>query len=483
MRHTKTFALAALLLLAAFSVTALLAEDSIYRLNKEPFSQTLRALLDAARDDLGITINVTPGAEKYLDQTVPMAPWKYWSDPQLRLAYILAPLDLSFEKKGENEYLVFEPIYHIRPESEAANHLKRLLARYPDLASWEARREEVKASMLRKLRLDPMPIRCTSDPILGEERIHDGYSVRNIALEVIPHYWLCGSLYRPLEQHTPFPVLAVPHGHGQNGRFDENQQIRAATLARMGATALAYSMFAWIEGETPLKHTDHQNPISGTMQTLATMRVVDYLLSLEGADPTRVGITGESGGGTQTFYATALDDRITLAVPVVMVSAHFFGGCPCESGNPVHIETRTCNAEIAALAAPRPLKLVAVTQDWTKNTPEVEYPYIRTIFGYYGAEENVEYEIFDEKHDYGPSKRQAMYPFVAKHFGMDAEKIDESKVTIETKETLFPFGPELENYPADGVRSLEELLEAFEQCPKQQAAPAEQETPAEQDAQ
>ncbi|MBR3218591.1 MAG: hypothetical protein IKF77_01605, partial [Thermoguttaceae bacterium] len=64
-----------------------------------------------------------------------------------------------------------------------------------------------------------------------------------------------------------------------------------------------------------------------------------------------------------------------------------------------------------------------------------------------------------------------------------AEKIDESKVTIETKETLFPFGPELENYPADGVRSLEELLEAFEQCPKQQAAPAEQETPAEQDAQ
>lgn len=468
MRHYKNFVLTTLFLM---TFTTLLAEDSIYRLNKEPFMQTLQTLLAAARDDLGITINLTPEAQKYLDKTVPMAPWKYWSDPQLRLAYILAPLDLSFEKSGENEYTVFEPFYHKRPESEAADHLKRLLAHYPDIDSWKTRREEIKTSMLKGLRLDPMPIRCTSDPILGEERIHDGYSVRNIALEVIPRYWACGSVYRPLERNTSFPVFAVPHGHGKDGRFDANQQIRAATLARMGAVALAYSMFAWIEGETPLKNVDHQNPISGTMQTLATMRVLDYLLSLEGADPARVGITGESGGGTQTFYATALDERITLAVPVVMVSAHFFGGCPCESGTPLHLETRTCNAEIAAIAAPRPLKLIAVTQDWTKNTPEVEYPYIQTIFGYYGAEENVEYEIFDEKHDYGPSKRQAMYPFVAKHFGMDAEKIDESKVTIESKETLFPFGTELQNYPADGVQSLEEVLDAFEQCPKQQPVP------------
>jgi hypothetical protein len=41
-----------------------------------------------------------------------------------------------------------------------------------------------------------------------------------------------------------------------------------------------------------------------------------------------------------------------------------------------------------------------------------------------------------EKHDFGPNKRQAVYQFFIDTFGLDASKLDESKVTIEEENTL-----------------------------------------------
>ena len=456
--------------MVAAGVSALFAQDysyHAYRDHREKYAQPLSALIDEARADLGIEIAVDPRVEPYLAMTVPQAPWKYWDDPTLRLAYMLAPLDLTFEKTGEKSYRIFEPFYQQRPEAEGAAQLKRLLKRFPDRAAWESRKATLRKAMLGALQLDPMPPQTPLHPISTETYAYDGYTVTHIALEVIPKYWLCGSLYRPTQGDGPFPLVASPHGHGKDGRLSEANQLRAATLARMGAIVFSYSMFAWIPEESPLTIDAHRNPISGTMQTLGTFRVLDYLTSLDGADSSRIGITGASGGGTQTFLATALDDRITVSVPVVMVSSHFFGGCPCESGTPLHtLCGGICNAEIAALAAPRPQLLVAVTQDWTKNTPEVEYPYLRTIYSYYDAADAVEYAIFDEPHDYGESKRKAMYPFLAKHLGLDLSQADESKVTIEPREQMLPFGPNRERYPADAVASLDDLLKAFENCKK-----------------
>lgn len=457
----------ALLFWAVTLAPSLFAQDysyHAYRNNREKYARPLAELLDDARADLDIVIEVDKRVEPYLTETVPQAPWKRWSDPEFRLAYILAPLDLTFERTGENSFRVFEPFYQNRPESEGAAHLERLLRRFPDKNAWEERKASLKKAILGVLQLDPMPKKTPLNPIATETRAFDGYTVTHVALEVIPKYWLCGSLYRPAEGDGPFPLIASPHGHGVDGRLSENNQLRSATLARMGAIVFSYSMFAWIPEESPLKKEDHRNPISGTMQTLGTIRVLDYLVSLEKADPTRIGITGASGGGTQTFLATALDDRITVSVPVVMVSSHFFGGCPCESGTPLHtLCGGTCNAEIAAMAAPRPQLLVSVTQDWTKNTPTVEYPYLKTIYGYYDAADRVEYTLLDEPHDYGKSKREAMYPFMAKHLGLDLNKADETKVTIEPRNEMFPFGPNRERYPADAIQSIDDLLRAFEE--------------------
>lgn len=283
-----------------------------------------------------------------------------------------------------------------------------------------------------------------------------GYVVENVSFRAFDGSRVAGNLYRPAERaEARGPAVLCPHGHfgargdDPEGRFRRDMQLRCATLARLGAVVFAWDMVAW--GESDI--ADHDVPDALALQTYNSVRAVDYLLSRDEVDPSRIAVTGASGGGSQTFLLAAIDERVGASVPVVMVSSHFFGGCNCETGLPLHWgeSFATNNVEIAALAAPRPLLLISDGQDWTKHTPEIEFPTIRRVYAALGMPGQVQFtHIALEGHDYGPSKRGPMYAFLADAFGLDltrvsdsAGRIDESPVTILPREDLlcYPAAP------------------------------------------
>jgi len=326
--------------------------------------------------------------------------------------------------------------------------LDRRLRQTRNADEWTAYSAHIRKCILRGADLDPLPKRTPLKPIFRNKRQYDGYTVESVAFECVPGYWVSGTLYRPTPIGTHFPVVLCPNGHGA-GRFGSEVQTRCAMLARMGAVAMSLNLFGWGDLPDQAVKRSHTRPAALTMQIWHNMRALDFLLSLEGADKTRVAVTGASGGGTQTFLLAALDDRVTASVPVVMVSSYMFGGCACESGKPIHRskEHFTDNAEIAAMAAPRPMLVISDGKDWTSTTPNLEYPFLRTIYGYFGAEGKVANAHFaQEGHDYGPNKRRAMYEFLAKQFRLDLARIrgtdgqiDESKVTIEDEKSMMTF--------------------------------------------
>ncbi len=304
-------------------------------------------------------------------------------------------------------------------EDEANLKMKEFRSSWNDLELWEARAAVIRQGIIDGMQLEQMPvIKEQFNAVIHHRREMDGYAVQNIAIDSFPGFWITGNLYTPLQAEKKNAAVLCPHGHAADKRFTADVQIRSAALARMGAIVFAYDMVGYGESH----QVTHKLPIALLLQTYNSTRVLDYLLSRSDVDPQRIGMTGGSGGGTQTFMLTAIDKRITVSAPVVQVSAHFFGGCICESGMPVHKSDhhQTNNVEIAALCAPRPLLLVSNGADWTRNTPRIEFPYIQDVYALYNAENRVEnVHLPLEKHDYGPSKRAAAYNFLGHYLGLN----------------------------------------------------------------
>ena len=322
-------------------------------------------------------------------------------------------------------------------EEAAAIKLDEYAKTYSNAMEWKDRAQKIEAQIIKGAGLNEIPQSDWNYPIKvkhGQKHQMAGYSVENIALELKPAYWVHGNLYMPDSLRGKTAIVLNPHGHWfkpyNYGRFRPDMQFRCAALAKMGAMAINWDMYGTGE-DTAHKH---KSPESLTMQTFNTIRILDYVSSLAEVDTNKIAVTGASGGGTQTFIASAIDDRIDVSIPTVMVSAHFFGGCVCESGKPIHKQGafETNNVEIAACFAPKPLMLISDGDDWTANVPKVEFPYIQNVYNLYGAENNIENAHFkDEKHDFGFSKRQVAYQFLAKHLKLDIAKISDIKGNID----------------------------------------------------
>ena len=277
----------------------------------------------------------------------------------------------------------------------------------------------------------------------------EGYSVEKVYFEPFPGFFTTGNLYRPLGKSGPFPGIVSPHGHWGRGRLEniERGSIpgRCINFAKQGYVIFAYDMLGYNDSGKQIDHRyggAHQDlwGLSAMgLQLQNSIRSIDFLESLSDVDNERIGCTGASGGGTQTFILTAVDERIKVSAPVNMISATMQGGCLCE--NAPNLRLDASNLEIGALMAPRPLLLVSATGDWTVKTPTVEYPAIRSIYAHFDAEDKVHQVQVDAEHNYNKESREAVYAWFAKWFlgAEDASAFKEVAFEVEPDEDLLVF--------------------------------------------
>ena len=370
------------------------------------------------------------------------------------LTNVLVPFDFKFVKQNDKTYKLKRYEYPRRTEADGRKLIAWLNSLYSDKGSWELRRDSVKRQVREYLTIDnALAQRVDAKPVFSKIRKFDGYTVQNFYLETLPGLYVCGSIYAPTTKGK-HPLIICPNGHFGNGRYNEAQQQRLATLARMGAICVDYDLYGWGESALQVGSEGHQTSKAQVVQALNGISILDFMIERKDVDTERVGVNGGSGGGSQSVLLSVIDPRYTAACPVVSLSSYFDGGCPCESGMAImRAGDGTCNAELAAAFAPRPLCLVSDGKDWTNITPENEYPYIKRIYGFYDTADKVtNVHLPNEGHDFGPNKRQAVYDFFIETFGLDRSKLDESKVTIESHDALKSFGPNGENMPANAIR-------------------------------
>jgi hypothetical protein len=293
---------------------------------------------------------------------------------------------------------------------------------YASRADWEKRAAHLRKQILSSAGLLPLPHKTPLNPQVFGKINRPDYTIEKVLIETMPGYYLGGNLYRPKGKTGPFPGIASPHGHWNYGRLEHttlgSMPARGINLARQGYVVLIYDMVGYNDTiQTPHAFGGLREQLWSFgplgLQLWNSIRVVDFLQSLPDVDPNKIGATGASGGGTQTFLLAAVDDRIKYTAPVNMISAIMQGGSPCENAPGLRFDTN--NMELAALTAPRPMLMVSATGDWTKNTLVEEYPSVRQIYRLYEAHEKLEAVQFDFPHNYNKESREAMYQFFAKH--------------------------------------------------------------------
>ena len=393
------------------------------------------------------------------------------------------------------------------PEDRRLGPLKNLTGSFPfdapeSLEEWKERAAAVRRRVLLAAGLWPKPPETPVDAVVWGEVERDGYTVSRVYFQSSPGLWVTGSLYKPSKIEGKIPGILCPHGHWQQGRFhthseeqfakelkwgsEKNRpsgrhplQSRCVTLARMGCIVFHYDMLGYTDSapiemiahgtrqRPQMESPDHWGLFSAQaelrlisplgLQTFNSLKALDWLSGLAEVDPSRIGITGASGGGTQTFILTAIDDRIAAAFPAVMASTSMQGGCPCE--NACYLRIGTGNIEFTALTAPRPLGLAAAN-DWTKDLETDGLPELKKLYALLGSVENVRGKHFDFEHNYNALSRAMMYAFFDEHFHLGLPQIIEKEYKPLSREEMTVWGTGHPKPPC-GAEAEVRALEAF----------------------
>jgi dienelactone hydrolase len=347
-------------------------------------------------------------------------------------------------------------------------------------AEWEIRAEQVRRRILVSQGLWPMPTRNSLNAVIHGKIDQPDYTIEKAYFESAPGLFVTGNLYKPKGRTGKVPAVLFAHGHWQDARLSEETeskflseiatgqerfevggrsrfQAMCVQLARMGCVVWQYDAMSDSDSKQLSRELVHRfakqrsemnqtanwgfyspqaeanlQSIMG-IQTLNSIRGVDFVLSLKDlqVDPDRIAVTGASGGGTQTMLLAAVDSRIDLSFPAVMVSTAMQGGCTCENASLLRVGTG--NVEFAALVAPRPQGM-NTANDWTKEMSTKGFPELKQLYTLVGAPNHVMLHRGEHfPHNYNAVTRSAFFTWLNQHFklGLKAPVVERDYVRLQ----------------------------------------------------
>lgn len=321
------------------------------------------------------------------------------------------------------------------------------------LDEWRARNAKVRDGLLKAWGGFPAEP-CPLEPAVLGTLDRDGYRVEKVVFQTRPGVRMTANAYVPKTPGQHPAILAV-HGHWKGAKQDPVVQARCIGAAKLGFFVLAVDAFGAGERAVGKALGEYHGemtaatllpvglPLSG-LQVYENMRAVDYLRTRPEVDGDHIGITGASGGGNQSMYAGAWDERLKAAVPVCSVGNYqaYLGiaCCMCEMVPGALRFTEEWG--VLGLTAPRGLLIVNATQDASQFSVEAAKRTLAPLEQLYrlhnAPEGHLRHAIFESKHDYNQPMREAMYGWMTRHLKGEGEgaPIAEPAHTTEDPETL-----------------------------------------------
>ena len=341
------------------------------------------------------------------------------------------------------------------------------ITRFHSREEVDRRREELRFNLRMAAGLYPWPEKNPLNAKYEDVAEYDDYSVKKVMFESRPGFWSTGNLYLPKPLKPKQPAILSVIGHWDPQRLtmqkEANYPRQLSTFARMGFITLVTDMIGKVDSlqithEYGTKEEELWLSNGLGVQLWNNIRALDLLCSMPEVDAAHLGVTGSSGGGSQSLFLALADDRITACAPINMISLHFQGGCRCENAPGLRIGTN--NGEMCAMIAPRALFLAGSTGDWTKNQMTEEFPAVLEAFRQYGAEDKAEQYYQVAGHQYNEKTRARVYDFFALNLMGRSLKWTEQPALIEKMDMQDLTWFRGKGH-APGVGNDAEFLEAF----------------------
>ena len=279
----------------------------------------------------------------------------------------------------------------------------------------------------------------------------NGYRIENVIYESLPGFYVTASLFIPSNIKKPAPAILFCSGHSTSVYRLPLYQLPLLNLVKKGFIVLAIDpigqgerlqYFNPVTGESTIGGSTQEHSYPSTQVFLNGtsiaryflwdgIRGIDYLVSRKEVDPKRIGVHGLSGGGTQTAYISALDDRVAASAPAGYITSYgrLMESIGVQDGeqNFYHgISSGIDHADFIEIRAPKPTLIMATTRDFFSIQGSREtYSEVKRIYELSGKPDNIEITEDDYGHGYTKKNREAMYAFFQKYLQLPGSSFEE----------------------------------------------------------